>query len=378
MIGIVMTGIKDVMGLIQTSDGRKLILHKITLRSKGLKQLKHYNRESKEYFSGFVERFVDDLCSQISSDRNPVKTHHKFIREVGFPQLKLEEHEIWTLKSELSNTSDIRLMVCDITDTDFIKQTLYIFIGLFDGAERYYQRQTAPDVKEAIIDGHVAAISLSELMDRIIDEERDPSILRKYKFLNPYILEVGRKKICKGGKSILNSFEEGFKNALRGQHEDAELAKTPRFITYEKMERSYAGKYRAIMGTAASNMALNKGPIARMYYLGMGKAAEAGGCRNEIMDSRKDRKLKFPSWPALYAHEIGDIRKAFALTHEKGRLYLEEAKKIARKLPADLPIKPFIEELFYVFGHAIDFEYKRLLEENLFADFEKQLKILIQ
>jgi hypothetical protein len=130
------------------------------------------------------------------------------------------------------------------------------------------------------------------------------------------------------------------------------------------------------MGTAARNMSLGEEPIASIYYHGMAKAGCAGGCRNEIMDSRIEKKVKLPSWPLLFARETGDIRKAFELTHRKGRMYLEEAKIAGDELPDNFPIKPFIKELFYFLGHEIDIEYKRLLQANLFSDFENQLKDL--
>ena len=55
--------------------------------------------------------------------------------------------------------------------------------------------------------------------------------------------------------------------------------------------------------TAGRNMALNRAPLADIFYTGMAKAAESVGCGNEIEDSIRDKAAKIPSWPLFYSLE---------------------------------------------------------------------------
>ena len=117
--------------------------------------------------------------------------------------------------------------------------------------------------------------------------------------MNPYILKIAREKIAKGGEEVLKQFENGFKDARVGQYLDTKLKQNPTAITDKELDESYK-KYRSVMGTAGSNMALSREPLGEIFRIGMGKASESVGCGNEIEDSIRDRAVKIPSWPLYY------------------------------------------------------------------------------
>src|SRR5919197_827601 len=147
------------------------------------------------------------------------------------------------------------------------------------------------EIIKSVIDGHIIAIDLSEPMDRIIDKDEDIEFLDDYKLLNPYMLEIASQKISQGGDLILKTFEEGFKDAKTGQDIDLSLKIKPESINYENMNECYK-KYRAVMGTAGRNMALNHKLLGDIFYLGMAKAGECVGCGNEIEDAIKNGYIK--------------------------------------------------------------------------------------
>ena len=92
----------------------------------------------------------------------------------------------------------------------------------------------------------------------------------------------------------LKAFEDGFKDARIGQYIDYKLKTKPESISDENMIGCYK-KYRAIMGTAGRNMALNMSPLNDIFHLGMSKAAECVGCGNEMEDAIKNGAIKIPS-----------------------------------------------------------------------------------
>jgi hypothetical protein len=244
--------------------------------------------------------------------------------------------------------------------------------ALFDGASQY-QKETVPtEMRNAIIDGHIIAIDLSEPMDRIIDKDEDLDYLDDYKLMNPYILEIARQKISQGGESILKAFEEGFKDARIGQYIDAKLKTKPESISDENMIGCYK-KYRAIMGTAGRNMALNRRPLADIFHLGMAKAGESVGCGNEIQDAIRNGRIKIPSWPLFFSILSGDVKKGFELTIKKGKNYLDEAKLAVDMLPEDFQHKPFLEFLFLTVSHYNQYWYNELNRRDLFALLQKNM-----
>jgi len=227
-------------------------------------------------------------------------------------------------------------------------------------------------MRNTIIDGHLIAIDLSEPMDRIIDKDEDLEYLDDYKLMNPYILEIARQKISEGGDSLLKAFEEGFKDARIGQYIDAKLKNKPDSINDENMIGCYK-KYRAIMGTAGRNMALNRKPLGDIFHLGMAKAGESVGCGNEIQDAINNGCIKIPSWPLYYSFVTGDVKKGFELTVTKGKNYLEDAKIALDMLPWDFNYKPFLEFLFLAVSHYNQYWFHELTRRDMFALLQKNM-----
>lgn len=259
-----------------------------------------------------------------------------------------------------------------LLNSNFVIMTFPVLHALFDGASQY-QKETVPtEMRNAIIDGHIIAIDLSEPMDRIIDKDEDLDYLDDYKLMNPYILEIARQKISQGGESILKAFEEGFKDARIGQYIDAKLKTKPESISDENMIGCYK-KYRAIMGTAGRNMALNRRPLADIFHLGMAKAGESVGCGNEIQDAIRNGRIKIPSWPLFFSILSGDVKKGFELTIKKGKNYLDEAKLAVDLLPEDFEHKPFLEFLFLTVSHYNQYWYNELNRRDLFALLQKNM-----
>src|SRR5256885_13823556 len=105
--------------------------------------------------------------------------------------------------------------------------TFPVFNALYDGASEYFGDGTSEEKRDAVIDGHIIAIDLSEPMDRIVDRDEDLEYLEDYKFMCPYILAIARQKIAQGGDSVLRAFEDGFKDARIGQYIDVKLKIKP-------------------------------------------------------------------------------------------------------------------------------------------------------
>jgi hypothetical protein len=192
---------------------------------------------------------------------------------MGSPELGLDDHKIDEVKARISKPEVLADRVDRLLNSNFVAMTFPVLHALFDGASQYQQETIPTEMRNAIIDGHIIAIDLSEPMDRIIDKDEDLDYLDDYKLMNPYILEIARQKISQGGESILKAFEEGFKDARIGQYIDAKLKTKPESISDENMIGCYK-KYRAIMGTAGRNMALNRRPLADIFHLGICRLRE--------------------------------------------------------------------------------------------------------
>ena len=364
------------VGLMKTNSG-KLILKQVLLQEKGYKQYNKYKAYSEKEFPEFTKRFLLSLHEQIISDQNPSSTMKKFVEEIGSPELALEEPKIQSVKSRLSKPEVLSDRVQRILNSNFVKMTFPVLNALFDGASEYYKENLPKDIKNSLIDGHIIAIDLSEPMDRILDNDEDKEFLEDYKLMNPYILEIARQKISVGGDAVVKAFEDGFKDARIGQYIDYRLKTKPESVSDENMIGCYK-KYRAVMGTAGRNMALNMNPLNEIFHLGMAKAAECAGCGNEMEDAIKNGAIKIPSWPLYYAIITKDIELAFELTLRKGEIYLEEAKIALKMIPPDLEIKPFLEFLFLTVSHYNQYWFNEMKRRDLFPYFQKNLSLSVR
>ena len=357
--------------LMSTKSGKDILKH-IILRETGYKQFHKYSQNNEEQFREFTKRYLLSLHTQIISDPNPSTTMKKFTEEVGSMELEMNDQKIDEVKTRISRPEILADRVDRLLNSNFVVMTFPVLHALFDGASQY-QKETIPDeMKNAIIDGHIIAIDLSEPLDRIIDKDEDLDYLDDYKLMCPYILEIARQKISRGGESVLKAFEEGFKDAKIGQYIDIKLKTRPESISDENMIGCYK-KYRSIMGTAGRNMALNRKPLADIYHLGMAKAGESVGCGNEIQDAIRNGQIKIPSWPLFFAILSGDVKKGFELTIKKGKNYLEEAKLALEILPEDFQYKPFLEFLFLTVSHYNQYWYNELNRRDLFALLQKNM-----
>jgi hypothetical protein len=364
------------VALMKTNSG-KLILKQVLLQEKGYKQYSKYKAYSEKEFPEFTKRFLLSLHEQIISDQNPSSTMKKFVEEIGSPELALEEPKIQSVKSRLSKPEVLADRVQRILNSNFVKMTFPVLNALFDGASEYYKENLPKDIKNSLIDGHIIAIDLSEPMDRILDNDEDKEFLEDYKLMNPYILEIARQKISVGGDAVVKAFEDGFKDARIGQYIDYRLKTKPESVSDENMIGCYK-KYRAVMGTAGRNMALNMNPLNEIFHLGMAKAAECAGCGNEMEDAIKNGAIKIPSWPLYYAIITKDIELAFELTLRKGEIYLEEAKIALKMIPPDLEIKPFLEFLFLTVSHYNQYWFNEMKRRDLFPYFQKNLSLSVR
>ena len=364
------------VALMKTNSG-KLIMKQVLLQEKGYKQYNKYKAYSEKEFPEFTKRFLLSLHEQIISDPNPSSTMKKFVEEIGSPELALEESKIQSVKSRLSKPEVLADRVQRILNSNFVKMTFPVLNALFDGASEYYKENLPKDIKNSLIDGHIIAIDLSEPMDRILDNDEDKEFLEDYKLMNPYILEIARQKISVGGDAVVKAFEDGFKDARIGQYIDYRLKTKPESVSDENMIGCYK-KYRAVMGTAGRNMALNMNPLNEIFHLGMAKAAECAGCGNEMEDAIKNGAIKIPSWPLYYAIVTKDIELAFELTLRKGEIYLEEAKIALKMIPPDLEIKPFLEFLFLTVSHYNQYWFNEMKRRDLFPYFQKNLSLSVR
>ena len=357
--------------LMSTKSGKDILRH-VLLREKGYQQFHKYDQNSEQEFRDFTKRYLLSLHTQIISDPNPTSTLRKFTEEMGSPELGLEENKIDEIKTRISKPEILAGHVDRILNSNFVIMTFPVLRALFDGAAQYQKETISAETRNTLIDGHIIAIDLSEPMDRIVDKDEDNDYLDDYKLMNPYILEIARQKISQGGDSVLKAFEEGFKDARIGQFIDTKLKARPESISDENMIGCYK-KYRAIMGTAGRNMALNRKPLADIFHLGMAKAGESVGCGNEIQDAIRNGRIKIPSWPLFFSVLSGDVKRGFELTIKKGRAYLEEAKLAMDVLPEDFELKPFLEFLLLTVSHYNQYWFNELNRRDLFALLQKNL-----
>lgn len=345
--------------LMSTHAGREII-KKAMFKSRSYNQFEYYKKYAEDSLNKFIERFATQLHDYIINDDNPKDSIDRFVKEVGSNELLLDEQKVKSIKKKLSDKNILIDRVYRITNSNFVKMTYPVFRALLDGSNKYLSLNLSEEEKDALIDGHIIAIDLSEPMDRIIDQDEDLEYLDDYRFMNPYILKIAMDKISRFGDKVLKTFEEGFKDAREGQYIDHMLKEKK--ITSELMDICYK-KYRAIMGTAGKNMALAKDPLGEILYYGMAKAGESVGCGNEMEDSLKRGALKIPSWPLYYYSLTNDIKKAFDLTLKKSDLYLEEARLALDTLPNDFSTKPFIEFLFLTVKHYNEYWYNHTLKQ---------------
>src|SRR5919107_2746389 len=362
--------------LMGTKSGKEILKQGI-LREKGYKQFYRYNNNVEDRFQDFTKRFLLSLHTQLISDPNPSATMKKFVEETASAEMAIEDNKISDVRARLSKPELLADRVNRILNSNFVKMTFPVLDALFDAASLYYKQNLPTETRNAIIDGHLIAIDLSEPMDRIIDRDEDLEYLDDYKLMNPYILEIAREKISQGGDSVLKAFEEGFKDARLGQYIDYMMKTKPESINYENMVICYK-KYRAVMGTAGRNMAFNRPPLGDIFYLGMAKAAECVGCGNEIQDAIKQRSIKIPSWPLYYSLISKDVKKAFEMTIKKSEIYLEEAHLALHMLPFEFQFKPFLEFLFLTVNHYNQYWYNELMRCGILTLFQKDFNMTVR
>jgi hypothetical protein len=364
------------VSLMGTRSGKRII-KQVLLQEKGYKQYHKYKIESEREFSEFTKRFLLSLHEKLISDTNPKATMKKFADEIEANELSLDDAKIETVRERLSKPDVLADRVQRILNSNFVKMTYPVLTALMDSATEFNKETISKEVRNSIVDGHIIAIDLSEPMDRIMDADEDIEFLDDYKLMNPYILEIARQKISVGGDAVLKAFEDGFKDARIGQYIDARLKLKPESISDENMIGCYK-KYRAVMGTAGRNMALNIPPLNDIFHLGMAKAAECVGCGNEMEDAIVNGGIKIPSWPLYYAIVTKNVEKAFELTLDKSEIYLEEAKIALDMLPDELSIKPFLKFLFLTVSHYNQYWFNVMKRRDLFPYFQKNLSITIK
>ena len=358
--------------LMSTQAGKEIIKQRL-LQSKGYKQFNNYKEKTEQEFHSFVQRFITSLHQTITTDNNPSHTIHEFTEEANSQELVLPGNSVPDIKARLSNPEVLADRVKRILNSNFVKMTFPVFNALYDGASKYFGDSVSEETRNAVIDGHIIAIDLSEPMDRIVDRDEDLDYLDDYKFMSPYILSIARTKIAQGGDSVLKAFEDGFRDARIGQHIDVKLKMKPATINDENMAECYK-KYRAVMGTAGRNMALNRRPLSDIFHLGMAKAGECVGCGNEIEDALKNDAVKIPSWPLYFILNTGDVRRGFELTMAKSSLYLDEARIALDMLPENFQLKPFLEFLFLTVNHYNQYWYNELARNAPFEEFNKKIQ----
>ncbi len=362
--------------LMGTQAGKEIMKQGL-LRSKGYKQFNHYKDKTEQEFGAFAERFVTSLHQAIGSDPNPDLSMSRFADEVGSAEIVPESSALHDIKARLSSVDVLQDRVAKILNSNFVKMTFPVFNALYDGAAQYFGDSDSQEKRDAVIDGHIIAIDLSEPMDRIVDRDEDLEYLEDYKFMCPYILGIARSKIAEGGDSVLKAFEVGFKDARIGQYIDVKLKMDPGSINDENMNECYK-KYRAVMGTAGRNMAFNRRPLSDIFHLGMAKAGECVGCGNEIEDALRNGAVKIPSWPLYFAINTGDVRKGFELTMQKAELYLDEARVALDMLPEKFELRPFLEFLFLTVRHYNQHWHNELVRRAPFAEFQSRMQAAIK
>jgi hypothetical protein len=352
------------VSLLRTTSGRNII-KQLLLQDEGYKQYRKYKVQSEKEFPEFTKRFLLSLHEKLISDANPKTTMKKFIDEIEANELSLDDSKIESVRERLSKPDILADRVQRILNSNFVKMTFPVLNALIDSASDFNKESITIETRNSIVDGHVIAIDLSEPMDRIMDADEDIEFLDDYKLMNPYILEIARQKISVGG------------DARIGQYIDARLKLKPESISDENMIGCYK-KYRAVMGTAGRNMALNLSPLNDIFHLGMAKAAECVGCGNEMEDAVVSGGIKIPSWPLYYSIVTKNVQKAFQLTLVKGKIYLDEAKIALDMLPDELTVKPFLKFLFLTASHYNQYWFNEMKRRDLFPYFQKNLAITIK
>src|ERR671910_2046629 len=364
-------------GALMSTKAGKEILKQAILRERGYKQYTKYKHKYESEFEDFTKRFLLSLHRRIISDTSPNSTLSHFADEVGSQDMELDTSKIEDIKTRLSRPEILADRVQRILDSNFVKMTFPVFNALFDGSVSYFKEDLSNELRTSIIDGHIIAIDLSEPMDRIMDKDEDLEYLDDYRLMNPYILDIAREKISHGGNNMLRSFEEGFKDARIGQSIDAKLKMKPESINDENMNGCYK-KYRAIMGTAGRNMALNMKPLSEIFNFGMARAGESVGCGNEIQDAIRNGTIKSPSWPLYFFITTNDVKRSFDLTMKKSEAYLNEAKMTLDMLPPDFDYKPFLEFLFLTVSHYNQYWHNDLNRRDLYPLLHKNLSLPVK
>ncbi|MXX20605.1 MAG: hypothetical protein F4Y82_05895 [Cenarchaeum sp. SB0665_bin_23] len=356
-------------GLRTTKAGRS-IMKSAFLKSRGYRMFNKYRDETKKQFSDFEARFAESLLYEIKTDPAPNDTQRAFADEIGTNNLMLPTTQMNGVRDRLLDLNTLRDRVGRILDSNFVKMTFPVFNALFDAANP----NESVELKQNIVEGHILAIDLSEPMDRIVDRDEDLEYLDDYRLMNPYILKLARDKIAQGGETIMEVFEEGFKDARTGQYMDESLKTQPSSITEEQMNFSYK-KYRAVMGTAGKNMALNNMSLGEIFYSGMAHASEAAGCGNEIEDSMRNGYVKVPSWPLYYTILSNDVSLGFSATMQKSRLYLEQARLTLDILPEGFSHIDFLKFLFMTVEHYNEYWYNRVSKADIWEKFQNNLPV---
>jgi hypothetical protein len=157
--------------LMGTQAGKEIIKQGL-LRSKGYKQFNQYREKiEKNEFQRFAERFIISLHNAITADNNPSITIKKFAAEVGSSEL-VPNDNVADIKTRLSNPDILAERVRLILNSNFVKMTFPVFNALYDSASEYFGDDASEEKRNAVVDGHIIAIDLSEPMDRIVDKTR--------------------------------------------------------------------------------------------------------------------------------------------------------------------------------------------------------------
>ena len=255
--------------LMGTKPGKQIIKQGL-FKSKGYRMFSKYKLEAEVELPKLAERFAKQMHTAIKNDISPADTLKAFVAETSEPEMDLQPSMIEKVKANLNDPEILQDRIMRILDSNFVKMTYPVFNALYDAAAACDGRDSS--LREDLVEGHILAIDLSEPMDRIVDKDEDLEYLDDYRLMNPYILQIAREKIKRGGEIVLQEFEEGFAQARAGQDMDTALKSKPDKITKEDMTESYK-KYRSVMGTAGRNMALAKNPLGEIFYSGMAHAA---------------------------------------------------------------------------------------------------------
>lgn len=357
--------------LLSTSPGRKILWQGI-VRSRGYALFRQYSKEATLQLGPLADRYASAVHKRIQADKSPSETQKQFALEVKTPSMELDAKGISIAKARLENVDQLRARISRILDSKFVKMTLPVLNALYDSASA---SGAAVGTRQDIVEGHIIAIDLSEPMDRIVDRDEDLEYLDDYRLMNPYILDVARSMISKGGSDVLESFESGFADARLGQALDEKIQADPAAATESEMNESYK-KYRAVMGTAGKNMAAANENLSNAFYTGMAHAAECVGCGNELEDSVSRRALKIPSWPLHDSVKAGNAKDGLGTTRRREISYMDKARAALDMLPEHTVNAEFLEFLFYTIDHYN--VYWHLKARKLLDEFDASLGKVIR